>query len=142
MSVMSLPQPVLTVPLIYSNIQPNRWMSCIQANISKAAGAGKSTASSTEVHDQAPGSRVGVPSIARPGDAPLPAPPPAPAPAGGAASGAETLGGNSSGINGVVSSSPRSDMDTPNLMNADWSWDEDTLDAQLFSFLVDAPPPG
>ncbi|CAM9906568.1 unnamed protein product, partial [Scytosiphon promiscuus] len=37
---------------------------------------------------------------------------------------------------------PRSDGDTPTLMNADWNWDVDTLDEQLFSFLLDTPPSG
>ncbi|CAM9284203.1 unnamed protein product [Ectocarpus sp. 4 AP-2014] len=74
---------------------------------------------------------------ARTGDGPLPAPPPDNGTA--ATRGVEALGSG----NGMMTSQqdgvslPRSDGDTPTLMNADWNWDEDKLDAQLFSFLVD-----
>lgn len=79
----------------------------------------------------------------RTGDGPLPAPPPDNGTAA-AARGAEAL---ESG-NGMMTSQqygvslPRSDGDTPTLMNADWNWDEDKLDAQLFSFLLDTPQSG
>lgn len=86
----------------------------------------------------------GVTTSARPGDAPLPAPPPDGLAA--ATRGMGALADLSSGrtaaaaVGGTVVavSSPKSDGDTPNLMNADWNWDEDALDAQLFSFLLDA----
>ncbi|CAM9906837.1 unnamed protein product [Ectocarpus sp. 8 AP-2014] len=79
---------------------------------------------------------------ARTGDGPLPAPPPDNVTA--ATRGAEALGSG----NGMMTSQqygvslPRSDGDTPTLMNADWNWDEDKLDAQLFSFLLDTPQSG
>ncbi|CBN74057.1 hypothetical protein Esi_0012_0109 [Ectocarpus siliculosus] len=79
---------------------------------------------------------------ARTGDGPLPAPPPDNGTA--ATHGAEALGSG----NGMMTSQqygvslPRSDGDTPTLMNADWNWDEDKLDAQLFSFLLDTPQSG
>lgn len=79
---------------------------------------------------------------ARTGDGPLPAPQPDNGTA--ATRGAEALGSG----NGMMTSQqygvplPRSDGDTPTLMNADWNWDEDKLDAQLFSFLLDTPQSG
>lgn len=80
---------------------------------------------------------------ARTGDGPLPAPPPDNGTAV-ATRGAEALGSG----NGMMTSqqygvsSPRSDGDPPTLMSADWNWDEDKLDAQLFSFLLDTPQSG
>ncbi|CAB1119667.1 unnamed protein product [Ectocarpus sp. CCAP 1310/34] len=91
-----------------------------------------------------PTSRGGATTAARAttGDGPLPAPPPDNGTA--ATRVAEAVGSG----NGMMTSqqygvsSPRSDGDTPTLMNADWNWDEDKLDAQLFSFLLDTPQSG
>lgn len=81
--------------------------------------------------------------MARPKHAPLPAPPPGEAAgvadASSSTSGVAVGGNNVAAQEGVIT--PKSDGDTPNLMNADWNWDEDTLDSTLFSFLLDNPPP-
>lgn len=74
----------------------------------------------------------------------LPAPPPGRGGNGGGG-GTEALAGSggAGSIGGAAqegAATPRSDGDTPTLMNADWNWDVDTLDEQLFSFLLDTPP--
>lgn len=79
---------------------------------------------------------------ARCGTGLLPAPPPggrgtdASSPAGGSAD------NGSIGPDGAVPLPIASDMEAAPLIASDWNWDEDALDAQLFSFLLDTPQSG
>lgn len=85
------------------------------SNTSSAAAAGALRASPT------PGS---------PGAGSLPAPPPNPSGRGGAS----PVGPGGRGVfGGIGNDRPAS----PPTLASDWDWDADTLDAQLFSFLLD-----
>lgn len=53
---------------------------------------------------------------------------------------ANTTPGSRAGQEGVVPPPMASDGEAPPLIGGDWNWDEDAFDAQLFNFLLDAPP--
>lgn len=57
--------------------------------------------------------------------------------ASGSASGSNVVGGGGAG--GAVGGTDI--LDAPASLAVDWNWDEDALDSQLFSFLLDSEEP-